>query len=201
MSIKQIWYLLEVIMKKIIPILLLILLVSGCSNSSQTVKTQSELSKQPEQIIQQLPVEAKISPSFPTKKYDTPFIEFLYPADWVESKENNYPNLIIALTNSKNNWDYLFIDKLNTEYVNLEDVIKNTQLSIYFDTKIINEGYLNPQCYYFEYYTNYNPVTHDKKYFYQSKDSFYRIGIGTEDSRWNDLQELVQVFEQSLIFK
>lgn len=169
--------------------------VVGCKETVKDTSTQNL------QVSNQSQQEQKTTPSFPIKTYNTPFLTFNYPASWEEDKEITSPDLIIGLINPNDKLNFLYIGKLKTSETNLENVINTTKLSGMYDTKVINKGYINNQCYYTEYYVNYNPITHNKMYIYQSGDSFYKATISIEDSKWENFKEVVQVFEQSLEFK
>jgi hypothetical protein len=90
--------------KKTIAILLLILLMCGCSATEKVSQPASNsLSVEEKETTQETkkPTSEKITPSFDTKTYETSFIKFDYPASWFENQFNenyilycvsNYPN-------------------------------------------------------------------------------------------------------------
>ncbi|MCE5220064.1 MAG: hypothetical protein LLF98_02050 [Clostridium sp.] len=171
----------------------------GCNEKA---KINTQVSPVVEQTNQkQTQPKQKIVPSFPVTTYNTPFLTFDYPKNWIEDKEITSPNLVIGLVNPEDGLNFIYISKLNTSETKLQNVVKTIKLSGMYDTKIINQGYLNQQCYYTEYYINNNPITHNKRYIYQINDTFYRATIGIEDSKWEGFKEVIQVFEQSLKFK
>ncbi len=189
-------------------LLLLTLLLPGCTDNE--IKTLTE-PKQQDTVKQSEGVktpEQKIIPSFSIKTYSTPFIEFDYPADWDESDEGYFyeKDTIKVIIGDMEKGTCITVkqkfdksinsaDQARTEFIELCDSMQNIE---YID----KESFLNGNIAILEGIVYGRFEAHAKEYFWNNGDGkTYQIEISTNNDNWDNLREIIQVFEQSIKFK
>ena len=187
--------------KKILKLMILVLCLMftlccvGCNDKDINIRTNEE-----NQITEQK-IEEPITASFETKKYETPFVEFLYPADWKEG-ENKYSDgdFFLGLS-SIDGVSGLAIEKISSKNTKIKDIITEVKLATFCERKIINEGYLNNNIYRMEVLYNFDPVLYGVEYVYKSNNCFYLGTLITEQYNWDNFQEIIGAFEKSFKIK
>jgi len=190
--------------------LVLFLGVTGCNEieETNTQKLQVDKQTQKEEVEQS---QEKVTPSFAVKKYETPFLEFEYPADYEPYKTMmNLSNTIVIAYTNRNQFEKndsrgitIVVDKYNKN-VDAKTFCDNyiTGVSKDSNVSIISPPTDKNGIQYFEYivYEKTNEI--DKGYTWTNgSGKIYQAMIYGDESNRNEIEKVAQVFEKSIKFK
>jgi hypothetical protein len=196
----------------------IILFLSGCSNTAQTTKSEPEQPKQIQEIAQPV-IEQKITPSFPTTTYSSPFLEFVYPADWeLYTDSFNIPDIdtvvvyrgYIELPHNDNNMVLIMVGRNNNTTIKTSVEIRDISLNKLINLEKAGKAELKDKGVINDNIATLDAINWDrtpmrmKTYYYINNDGkFYMAYITTYNDNWDktQTQEIIKVFEQSLKFK
>ena len=199
-------------------LIFIILLVSGCSNTAQTTKSEPAQPKQIQEIAQPV-IEEKITPSFPISTYSSPFLEFNYPLDFeLYTDDFEIPDMdtvviykgYIEETHDDNNMVLIMVGRNNDNDIKSSVEARDTSLNKLKDLEkegkyeLKDKGILNDDIVTLDAISwDKNPMRM-KTYYYATNDGrFYTAYITTYNDNWDKIktQEIIKVFEGSLKFK
>jgi len=199
-------------------LIFIILLVSGCSNTAQTTKSEPAQPKQIQEIAQPV-IEEKITPSFPISTYSSPFLEFNYPLDFeLYTDDFEIPDMdtvviykgYIEETHDDSNMVLIMIGRNNDNTIKSSVEARDVTLNKLKNLEKAGKGELKGKGIINDNIATLDAVNWDKipmrmKIYYYRNDEgkFYAAYITTYNDNWdkNKTQEIIKVFEESLKFK
>lgn len=193
----------------ILLLLCFILLLAGCSSPATTQVDKSEQTAKVEKQEVKAEPKVAITPSFETTEYNTPFIEFEYPATWDDSDQvQKYgdKDTIKVIVGDINNATCITVKQIFDKNINSADKARTNFINICDSMQSIEyvdkTSFINGNIAILEGIVYGKSEIHAKEYFWNnSKGKTYQIEISTDNDNWDDIKEVIQVFEQSLKFK
>ena len=180
-------------------------LLVGCNDKIVENEVQaSQTDKQTQEKQEQ-----KVIPSFSVATYNTPFIEFEYPKLWDDSDDvQNYgdKDTIKVIVGDEENATCITVKQIFDKNIQSADQSR-TQFIIMCDSMqsieyLDKTSYLNKNIAILEGVVYGKSEIRAKEYFWNDgKGKTYQIEISSENDNWDNIKEVIQVFEQSLKFK